>query len=171
MEKEKILEDLRKQFQKFKAEYDIKYSFEEMEEIGFLEDMALSDGYVSKRFSRQLINRLISSPHSWVGELHAWAYPPQMDMIHINEHNQLSEEERKEVLKMIDQIMYFVRKNKRIGFQENVKKGEKEYLIELVEFKKNKFRPFMEKYHKKFEKFWKEELKKELDKQKTQFSM
>ena len=76
----------------------------------------------------------------------------------MSEANKLGEEEKKEITRIISKIMYFVRKNKRIAFED--KRIEEGKLIdELVEFDKNEFTPAMTKYHKKFESDWKNSIK------------
>lgn len=61
---------------------------------------------------------------------------------------------------MIDKIMYLIRKNKRIAFKGLIKKEEADFIDELVSFSKEKFKPFILKYHEKFEKVWKDEFSK-----------
>ena len=51
-----------------------------------------------------------------------------------------------------------VRKNKRIGFEQD-KISEGKFIDELIDFDKKYFSKFMIKFHKKFEVAWKEALK------------
>jgi len=160
MNKQEILEELRKQFDETKKRLGFKSTFEEINEMAYLEDMVLSQGFVSNQFSRQMINRMIDTFYSWTGELYSWVYPAPMDIIHLNENKKLFQEERKEILIMIDKIMYLVRKNKRIAFKGLVKKEEADFVDELIEFDKKHFNYLMLKYTEKFEKGWKEEFSK-----------
>ena len=159
MKKQEILEELRKQFDLIKDQLEFKSSFEEINEISYIEDMALSQGFVSNQFSRQMINRMVETFNSWLGEIYSWLYPGQMDIIHMHENKNLSQEEKKEFLGMIDKIMYLIRKNKRIAFKGLIEKEEADFIDELVEFDKKEFNPFMLKYHDKFEKVWENEVK------------
>jgi len=157
MNKEEILKELRKQFDLTKKRLGFKATFEEINEISYIEDMALSQGFVSNQFSRQMINRIVDTFYGWIGEIYAWIYPQPMDIIRNYECKKLSEEERKELLLMIDRIMYLVRKSKRIAFKGLIKKEEADFIDELVKFDKKYFNTFMLKYHEKFEKCWEEE--------------
>jgi hypothetical protein len=154
MEKEILLKELKQAFEKSKQELKFNAMFEELEELFFLEDMALSDKFISPRFPRQMINRMVDGIYSWAGLLHPWTMPPAYDMIYSNENKQISEEERKEIMQMIADIMYIVRKNKRIAFEENNKEDEGKFIDEILKFEKEKFVPFLIKFHKKFEDFW-----------------
>ncbi len=160
MKKQEILEELKKQFELTKKKLNFKASYDEINNMSYIEDMALSQGFVSNQFPRQMINRIVETFYGWVGEIYSWIYTPQMDLIHGHEGKRLSEQEKKELLNMIDRIMYLVRKNKRIAFQGLIEKQEGEFVDELVEFDKKYFNPFMLKYHKKFENIWKQEIDK-----------
>ena len=158
MEKEKLLKELREEFDNLKKELNFNSTFEEVDSVSFIEDMALATRYISPRFSRQLINRMIESFYAWIGTMHQWLMPNPQDMIFMSEANKLGEEEKKEITRIISKIMYFVRKNKRIAFED--KRIEEGKLIdELVEFDKNECTPAMTKYHKKFESDWKNSIK------------
>ena len=161
MSKEELLKELRKQFDLTKKRLGFKASFEEINEMSYIEDMVLSQGFVSNQFSRQMINRMVETFYSWLGEIYAWVCPQPLDIIHLFESKKLSQEEKKEFLMMIDKIMHLVRKNKRIAFKGLIKKEEGAFVDELVEFDKKYFNPFMLKYHEKFEKAWEEEIQKQ----------
>lgn len=160
MEKEQLLQELKEQFDSTKKQLGFKSSYKEINEMSYIEDLILAGGYVSNQFSRQLINRMVETFHSWINSLYSWIYPAPMDIVHMNESKKLSKEERKEMLFMIDRIMYLVRKNKRIAFGGLIKNEEADFIDELVEFNKKYFSPFMLKYNKKFEDLWKEEFSK-----------
>lgn len=155
MEKEELLKELRKQFDLTKERLKFKATFDEINSSSYIEDMVLADKFVSNQFSRQMINRMVEGPYSWLNDLYGWLYPPPTDLIHLNEGKSLTQEERKEVLEMLELIIYLFRKNKRIAFQGLDPEEEGKFVDELVEFKKTKFTPFMTKYHLKMEAIWK----------------
>lgn len=157
MNKEEILSELRRQFDAEKKRLGFKATYEEIEALYFIEDMALTKGFISNRLSRQMLTTwILEGLSSWISDLYSWVYPQPMDIIHMHESKKLSQEEKKEILEMIDRIMYLIRKNKRIAFEGLDKKEEADFVDGLVSFSKNKFKPFMLRYHKKFEKVWKE---------------
>ncbi len=156
--KKQLLEELKEKFKQTKEKLGFKSTFEEVNEICYLEDAALSAGFVSEQFSRQMINRLVETYYSWVPPMHSWIMPPQYDLIYLKENKQITEQEREEMKDLIKQIMYLVRKNKSIAF--NNLKGEGEFVDELVEFDKKIFHKTLYKFNKKFEDYWKSEIAK-----------
>ena len=156
VQKEIILKELKEKFDETKKSLKFKSGYEEINSICYLDDFILATGFVSNHFSRQMINRLLDTFSSWVSELHSWIFPQSYDLIHTNEAKVLSPQDRKEILNMIDRLMYLLRKNKRIAF-DNLK-GEGEFLDELVNFNKTHFNSFALKYNLKLEEFWKKEL-------------
>ena len=116
MNKDKILDELKKKFQETKKELGFKSSYEKINRISYIEDMSLTAGYVSNQFSRQMINRMVETWHSWIGTLYSWLTPNHSDFISTNEANKVAQDEREEIFEIIRKIMYIVRKNKRIAF-------------------------------------------------------
>jgi hypothetical protein len=82
MNKEETLKELRKQFDLTKKRFGFKSTFEEINDISYIEDMALSRGFASNQFSRQRINRMIDTFYGWVGEIYVWIYSQPMEIIH-----------------------------------------------------------------------------------------
>ncbi|MEM4719709.1 MAG: hypothetical protein QXG18_02500 [Candidatus Pacearchaeota archaeon] len=159
--KKELLKELKEKFEETKKNLGFKATYEEINSISYLEEMVFSQGYVSEQFSRQMINRIIEKYYSWLSEFYSWLYPQPPDAIHINESKKLSSEERKELLNLIERIMYLIRKNKRIVFEGLKKEVEGKFIDELVEFDKKYFTPILFKFNKKFEDSWKEEMSKE----------
>jgi hypothetical protein len=95
MNKEKILQELRKQFDLTKKRLGFKSSFEDINEISYIEDMVLSQGFVSNQFSRQMINRMVDTFYGWMGEIYAWIYPQPMDIIHNYEYKKSQKKKEK----------------------------------------------------------------------------
>jgi hypothetical protein len=162
MDKKEILKELREKFDEIKKNLKFKATFQEINEMSYIEDMALRDGYVSNQFSRQMINRMVETFVSWIPELNVLIFPAPYDLIRLNESKILTQQEKNEITEIISRIFYIYRKHKRIAFEDL--KGEGEFVDELVNFDKAYFNPFMLKYHKKLEKFWRENSSKNTDK-------
>jgi hypothetical protein len=94
MNKQEILQELKKQFDSTKKRLGFKATFEEINKTFYLEDMVLSQKFVSNQFSRQMINWMLDGINSWVNELYSWVYPSSMDIIHLHETKDLSQEEK-----------------------------------------------------------------------------
>ena len=153
MDKEKLIKELKESFEKTKKDLKFKASFKEINDMCGLEDFILSQRFVSNNFSKQMIHKMVETLYSWISNLHSWILPQSYDAIFSNECKQISQEEKNEIYSVIGKIMYFIRKSKRIDFQEN-KTEEGRIVDELIEFNKNIFVPFMIKYNLKFEEFW-----------------
>jgi hypothetical protein len=156
MENEKLIEELKRSFENLRNELGFKSTYKEIEEVGFIEDMVLSEDYVSPKLARRIINRLIDKYYSWIGFIHSLIMPSPQDMIYTSEHKELDSNEKKELFGMIKKIMYLVRKCKRLAFEKS-KEEEGMFIDELVKFDNEYFNPLMLKYHKKFEDAWKKE--------------
>ena len=154
MDKKEILKELREKFDELRKNLKFKSTYEEINEMSYVEDMVLSDGYVSNQLSRKLINRMLETFASWIPELNVLLFPAPYDIGRLNENKTLTQEEKNEITDMISRIFYLYRKNKRIAFEGL--DGEGEFIDEMVRFNKTHFNPFMLKYHKKLEKFWQE---------------
>lgn len=151
MDKEKLLKELEVEFNNLKTRLKFKASFEEIDEIYHIRDTILAARVVNTNFYVQLINRLVECYSNWISIIHAWLMPPQFDLIYLNENKQLTEDERKELKSWLIQVMYLLRKNKEVFYQDDLAKGN--YIDELVEF--NEFhKKIMIKYHKKFKEYW-----------------
>lgn len=103
--KDEILEELHKQFDKIKKELDFKSSFDEINEIFFIEDMALKQNYVSNQFSRQLCSRIVEMYNSWLEYFHGLIMPMPGNIIIMMESNILNDSEKKEINEIIKKIV------------------------------------------------------------------
>ena len=151
MDKQKLLKELKEKFNKLKEEYKFKATYEEIEELTFIEDQVLNEQYVSENFRVQLITRLVDSYGGWLGLLHNWMFPNPHDLIILKESKSLTDEQKKEITQVTKKIIYFIRKSKIIIFQDKSNTGK--FIDEIVSYKKE-FYNFLMKYHKHFSEFW-----------------
>ncbi|MCK9597224.1 hypothetical protein M0R19_08635 [Candidatus Pacearchaeota archaeon] len=129
--KEEILEELHKQFDKAQKELGFKSSFDELEEIFFIEDMALKQWYVSNQFSRQLCGRIVEMYNSWLVYLHALIMPPQGNIICMMESRVLNDNEKKEINEIIKKIVAITSTNTLLALAKN-KKDEGKFVDDSV---------------------------------------
>jgi len=158
-DKEKLLSELKAAFEKTKKQLKFKATFEEIDDICYIEDAILSSRAVSSRYDRQLINRIVETSYAWLSGLHSLVFPSQ-DLISMHESKTISQEERKEIMKIMSKIMYFTRKSKRIAFTKNYAQLEGEFVDEIIDFYKKIFVPFMHKNQLQLENFWQKESEK-----------
>jgi len=158
-DKQKLLSELKVAFEETKKKLKFEATFEEIDEICYIEDAILSCNAVSNRYDRQLINRVVETSYSWISSLHSLVFPSQ-DLISMNESKPISPEGRKEIMKIMSKIMYFSRKNKRIAFSKEFEQQEGEFIDEIMDFYKKTFVPFMYKNQLELEQFWQKESEK-----------
>jgi hypothetical protein len=155
-EKEELAKELAEKFEDFQKKSGFRATFDEVNRFFYLEDLIFSAGYVSERFSRQMINRMIDTFGSWMNEIHGWLFPAPQDLLHQTEGRKLTPEDTAKLKKLMGHVMYFVRKNKRLSFSDAEPKEEGEFVDEMVDFKNNEFKPTILYFNDKFEKAWKE---------------
>ncbi len=140
MEKSEITNELEKQFQKVKEELGFKSSLEEIDEIFFIKDAVLKDGYVSDNFSRQLCGRISELYGNWANYLHNLLFPVPGHMLFGAEAKALSEEDRKIVWNITKGCMELASRNSVMGINKD-KKAESKFIDDAVDFWNSEFRP------------------------------
>jgi len=153
IDKAKLLSELKNSFDSLRNECGFKTTYEDLQDLIFMEDFVLEEGYVSTSLLDELVNKLAERFYSWVGVLHSFIMPSPSDMISSSESKKFSKADKEEIFNLMKGIMYLTRKSKRILFERD-KKAESAVLDELVEFDKSEFSPLMAKYHKKLEDAW-----------------
>lgn len=149
-EKEYLLKELEKQFAKAKKELKFKASFEELESIFYISDGILKSGFVSEQFSRQLCSRIIDLYGGWVNYLQSLLFPNPNSLLNLSEAKLLSEEDKKEISKLISQTMALISTNTLLSLKKN-KEIEARFIDEAIVFWKKTFHPqvvqLMQKIH------------------------
>ena len=105
---EELLKELREKFAEMKKELGFKSSFEDIDELSFIRDMALQARFVSPSLSRQICHRICDTYMSWGGYLHSLIMPNPGDLVQLSESKAFSEEEKKEIADLIKDIMSLV---------------------------------------------------------------
>ena len=101
IDKKKLLEELKKTFEEEQQEFGFSSTSEDINDIIFLEDLILSQGYVSPNNFSEVKNKIIETFYNWVGVFHSWIMPNPQDLIFLNEAKKLNEDEKKEVFNII----------------------------------------------------------------------
>jgi hypothetical protein len=138
MENQRVLE-LKHEFAKLKKELEIEFTYEEMEPIFFLEDMAYLSGIYPK-FSRQLCHRIQETLSSWSNHIHSLIVPNPAHIMNISESQMLSDEEKIEMEKLIIKIAGIIRINTLAGLTHD-KAKEKEFIEKSVKLWNNELKP------------------------------
>jgi hypothetical protein len=165
MNKKEILQELKEKFGKEKVRLGFEPSFEEIEEIFFIQDAILKDGFVSEKFSRQLCSRICELFLNWEQYLHSLIIPNTQNLINMNESKVFQEGDRKEILKSMSKLMALVDKNNLVGLTK-IEIDEKDFINESVKFWKEEFKPLLIKINKKVLENWEKKDEEEIVKYK-----
>jgi hypothetical protein len=152
-EKEELIKQMREKFEEAKKEIGFKSSLKEIDEIFFIKDYLLEQGFVSENFSRQMCARMRDTFNVWVNYLHSLLMPNPQYLINITEARLFNEEERKEIQKLIKGALALNSSNTLAGLEKDLKL-EREFIDGAVEFWKDKFKPGIVKVMKKVNKGW-----------------
>lgn len=155
-EKEKLLAELKEEFDKTKKILGFKSSYEDIERIFFLEDMIIRENYVSPRFSRQLCGRILDTYNSWVSYMNYLIVPSAGSIISMMENKMLSEEDRKIISDILKKVLELTSRNTLIGLTKD-QKEEAKFIDDSVNMWENNFKPEMIKILTKLNASWGEE--------------
>jgi hypothetical protein len=109
MDKEKLLSELREEFDRVKASSGFVASFDDFERYCSLTSSVLNDGYIGPKFLLGLSRSLKNCYYNYVGELHSLFMPPQGNLIVQTESTALSEDDRELIKCLINQAMMYHR--------------------------------------------------------------
>lgn len=140
MEKQKkeILEELKEKYEDLKKDYNIKSDLGEVNKCFSIIHVILSQGFVSEDLLSQIGNRISDFFMNWSNYLHSLVLPNPHNMINVNENKFLSEDDRKEILKLISKSMVYASRNTLLGLKRSAEEDAK-YLDDSVNFWKNEF--------------------------------
>jgi len=156
IDKQKLLLEFHTEFQKLQKELKFKSTFQQLEDIFFLNDMILKTGFVSSKLSRQLSSRIVDLFNSWAWYLHGLILPNPQNMLQITEAEMFSDEEKRDFNELMKQAMIFSSRNSFIGLSKD-KKEEAKFIDDSVVFWNEKLLPKLLVIMKKVNVKWKEE--------------
>ena len=144
MSNSELMNEVREKFDLMKKELGFKTSFEELDDIFFISDSILNNGFVSKAFSRQVCSRIVELYMGWNNYLHNLVMPAPHYMIQMQEHKMMNDVDKKEIWKLIGEAMAFVSKNALVGLNKD-KKAEAAFIDGAVALWKTSFKPRLER--------------------------
>lgn len=155
---ENLKVNLKTAFDKWKCELNFKSSFEELEEIFFIQDYILASGFVSSKVNRMICGRIRDTFNSWIQQIHSWLLPSPYSIISTSESQLFNDEEKKELNTLLEDFMSIVSLNVEVGLTKN-KQKESEYVdSSLMVWRKQL--PILIKFSKKVYDYWQRNDKK-----------
>lgn len=150
---QELLQKLEEKFKEIKKELGFKSSLEDLDKIFFIKDYILGVKYVSEALSRQICRRISETYYSWVEHLHGLIFPNPGNLLAMTESRAFSDEEKKEISRLISKTMALVSKNSLIGLTKD-KKQEAKFIDNAVEFWDKEFKPKLVVMLKKISQKW-----------------
>lgn len=138
MNNKEILNELEKKFEELKKELGFKSELQDIDEIFYIKDAILKDGFVSENIDRQICSRIIETYMGWTNYLHSLIVPNPQNILNISESRIFNSEEKKEINNMMKKAMEISSKNSWIGLTKN-KQEEARFIDEAVNNWKNNF--------------------------------
>jgi len=148
-----LLEDLEKNFLAMQKELKFKTNFEKIDEIFFIKDMVLKEGFVSERLSRRICHRIVETFMDWNGYLHSLVMPNPQNMLNLMESKLFNQEEKKDIMELMKKIMEISSRNSVIALKKD-KHGEAKFIDDAVSFWNNTFQNKLDKIMTKINLEW-----------------
>lgn len=147
---QRLLEELKKSFAAWRAKAKFHASFEELDEVFFLQDYILGAGFVSPRVNRMVCARMRDTVNSWIQKIHSWLVPSPYSLIDTSEHQLFSEEEQEELKRILHDFMAVVTLSVEVGL---TKEKEAAYVdTTLATWRKH--RPQLARFVTRVRAFW-----------------
>ena len=152
---QEIIKELEIKFKEIKKEAGFKATLEELDEVFFIKDLSLKEGYVPTKLLRSTCHRISEVMLSWSNYLHSLIIPNPNYLISMTETQFFSDENKEEILNLLNKIMEFSSKNSLNSLLNN-KKEDAKFIDNSLTFWKKELNPKLTEYMKKVNLSWKE---------------
>lgn len=126
VDKKVLLKEIETEFDKLKKEVGFKTTLDELDKLFLIKDYLLNFGFVPVEFSYQIRARVSSFYSSWSSYLQGILFPNQGSLLAMSEAKMFTDEEKKEISKMVSKLMAVVSLNNLLNVSRD-KKIEKEF--------------------------------------------
>ncbi|MBU0907628.1 MAG: hypothetical protein KKD18_07145 [Nanoarchaeota archaeon] len=154
-ERDELIKEIKKSFEEAKKEMGFKASLEELDDVFFITEYILHEGYVGEEFPHQVCSRIRDSLNAWANYLHGLLMPNPQYLVNLTESKLINEEDRKAVWDLLKGAFALTSLNSLYGLTKEKKQGA-EFIDDSLEFWKKKFKPGLVKIMKKVNKGWSE---------------
>lgn len=153
MKKEELLKELEINFERTKKELGFKMTLNDLDRVFYIRDYILKEEFVSNNFSRQLCHRIVETFMEWNSYLHSIILPNPQNILNMSESKIFDQEEKKEIVELMKNIMEISSRNSLIGLMKD-KKAESEFIDYVMKFWDEEFNPKITKMMKKVNTEW-----------------
>ena len=123
----KVIEELENRYAEMQKEIGVKTSLDELDEVFFIRDMVQQNRFVSTSLSRMVCARIRDTFTQWIGQLHSWLVPNPQNLLSVGENGLFDEEEKNDIMQLINTYMAFITENVVIGLSKD-KEKEREFI-------------------------------------------
>jgi hypothetical protein len=163
MADDELITVFEEEFAKMQKRLGFKSTLDELDKAFYIRDFMMKEGFISNRLSRMVLSRIISTFGIWEGYFHAIIVPNPNSMPNVEESKLATEEDKKEMLKIMSQIRELNTRNTILGLEED-DKGESKLFDDSMQLW-NTTKPFLTKIMKKMNAGWVKGIKESIEKQ------
>jgi len=167
---EELIKQFESKFAELKKDLKFKTSLQDLEEIFFLKDFILKEGFVSPQLSRQIARRIVDTYMNWYGYLHGIIMPNPGSLPSIGESQIFNEEEKHHFMQLMSLMIAISSNNALTGLTKD-KKEEAKFFDDSVSLFKTKISPTLISVMKKVNEHWNQKAKAPLPKPQKQEQM
>ena len=139
-----------------KKEMNLEITLDELDELFFIKNYILADGFVPLHLSRHICRRIADTFFSWLNFLHEIIMPNPQSLIYMGQSKVFDKEEKKKVTDLIKKIMEISERNSLAGLTKS-KEIEKEFIMDALAFWNNELKIELIKIKEKLKEEWKHE--------------
>jgi hypothetical protein len=163
MADDELIKEFEESFVKMQKKLGFKSSLEELDKAFYLRDFIMKEGFISNRLSRMVLSRILSTWGIWESYFHALIVPNPSSMPNVEESKVATEEDKKEMLKIMSQIRELNTRNTMLGLEEDELAEGKLFDDSLQLW--NSSKPFLVRLMKKMNTGWLKGIKESIEKQ------
>lgn len=119
--KQELLKELETEFFNLKKELKLKVTLEELDNVFYVKDQILKEGFVSPAFSRQLCWRISDTFNAWYNYFHRLIIPNPQSMVHLQESQAFTDEEKEKIMHTMAKLVLPSIKNTHAGVSRDKK--------------------------------------------------
>ena len=148
-----IIVKLENKFSLLKKEVGFKTTFDKLDDIFLLKDAVLDEDYIPSDLFSLLSRRIVDFYSNILNQLHNIVMPNPNSMISITQNSMFTEDEREEMIQLMNSILALTSKNPVITITQNVKDKAK-FIDDSFNLWDKNLKEKIEKISKKIHKEW-----------------
>ncbi len=146
-------EQFEQEFEKMKQELKFKATLEELDEVFFLKDFMMKEGFVSEKLSRAVCGRIADGFGGWGGYLHGLLLPNPSSIVNSTESQLFSDEEKQSITSVMNKTLEMTSRNSLIGLTKD-KAEEAKFIDDSLDVWNNTLKPKLTEVMEKVNKHW-----------------